>query len=183
MWTVHAAPHPATRPAIAAAAILTLPLVAMQFTEQVDWSPADFVFMGALIFGTGLLFELASRRSGSTAYRVGAGMGLLAALLLVWVNGAVGIIGSENNPANLMYLGVLAVAAIGAVWARFRAAELARALWMAALAQALVTGIAVALGLGAPEDGPVELLAINGFFLLLWIFAAGLLREAGREGQ
>ena len=55
--------------------------------------------------------------------------------MLVWINLAVGIIGSEDNPANLMYGGVLAVGVAGAVAARFRPGGMARALAATALAQ------------------------------------------------
>ena len=36
-------------------------------------------------------------------------MAIVAAFLLIWINLAVGINGSEDNPANLMYGGVLTV--------------------------------------------------------------------------
>ncbi len=49
------------------------------------------------------------------AYRFAVGVALAAAFLLVWMNLAVGLIGSEDNPANLMYFGVLAVGFIGAI--------------------------------------------------------------------
>ena len=59
------------------------------------------------------------RASGNAAYRAAAGFALAAAFLLVWVNGAVGIIGTENNDANLLYVGVFGVGFFGALIARF----------------------------------------------------------------
>ena len=85
-------------------ALLLVPFVAMQFTSEVQWDAIDFVFMGGLIGGIGFAFELLARRGGY-AFRIAAGLALLAVFLLVWLNGAVGIIGSENNDANLMYAG------------------------------------------------------------------------------
>ena len=32
-----------------AAVLLLLPAIAMQFTSEIDWSPSDFIVMGALI--------------------------------------------------------------------------------------------------------------------------------------
>ena len=145
------------------------------------WTLFDFVFAGALIFGTGLTFVLAARKAGNIAYRVAVGVALAAAFILVWVTGAVGIIGSEDNNANLMYFGVLAVGIIGAVIARFRSHGMARALFATALAQALVAVIVLIFGLGLPWSPPLEILALNGFFLALFVGSALLFRYAARE--
>jgi hypothetical protein len=51
------------------------------------------------------------------------------------MNLAVGVIGTEDDPANLMYVGVLAVGIIGAIIARFRPHGMARTLFATALAQ------------------------------------------------
>ncbi len=114
-------------------------------------------------------------------YRSAVGVALATALILLWVNGAVGVIGSENNDANLMYLGVLAVGIIGAVIARFEPRGMALALFATALAQALVTLIALIARLGYPASGPLEILGLNGFFIVLWIGSAWLFRSAARE--
>ncbi len=166
----------------AAALILLLPLVAMQFTDQVVWDVADFAIFGVLLVGVGVTYELAARMTGDTAYRAAVGVALAAAFILVWVNGAVGIIGSEDNDANLMYGGVLAVGVIGAIIARFQPRGMARALFATALAQALVAVIALIAGLGSPWSGPLEIVALNGFFVALWVGSAWLFREAARGG-
>ena len=59
---------------LAVAFILILPLVAMQFTDEVVWDLADFIVAGALLVGTGLTFELAARMTGNTAYRAAVGL-------------------------------------------------------------------------------------------------------------
>ena len=166
----------------AAALILLLPLLAMQFTDQVVWDVADFAIFGALLVGVGVTYELAARMTGDTAYRAAVGVALAAAFLLVWVNGAVGIIGSEDNDANLMYGGVLAVGVIGAIIARFQPRGMARALFATALAQALVAVVALIAGLGSPGSGPLEIVALNGFFVALFVGSAWLFREAARGG-
>jgi energy-converting hydrogenase Eha subunit A len=76
------------------ALILLIPLIAMQFTSEVDWSPFDFLVMGVLLLGTGLTCELVLRKVKKTGYRVAIIIGILAALLLTWMELAVGIFGT-----------------------------------------------------------------------------------------
>lgn len=165
-----------------AAGLLLLPLVAMQFTDGVDWTALDFVFAAIMFGGTGLVFELAVRMAPNAAYRSGVACALAAAFLLVWINGAVGIIGDEDNPLNLLYGGVIAVALIGAVAARFRAKGMTRAMTAAAGAQALMIVVAVIAGTDDPP-GWAGLVLLNGFFVGLFALAAALFRNAAREPQ
>jgi hypothetical protein len=167
--------------ALATAFILLLPLLAMQVTDEVVWDLADFVIAGALIFGTGLTYVLVARKAGKIAYRAAVGVALAAALLLVWINLAVGVIGTEDELANLMYIGVLFVGIIGAIIARFRPHGMARALFATALAQALVAVIALTFGLGSERSRPVEILGVTGLFVALFVGSALLFRHAGRE--
>lgn len=159
-----------------AALVLLLPLVAMRFSDEVDWDGTDFALAGALIGGAGLAFELAARATAGRAYRAAVGLALAAAFLLVWLNLAVGIIGTEENPLNLMFGGVLATGTVGAVVARFRPEGMARALFATALAQALVAAIALVAGSGLAE--PVW--PLTGFFAALWLGSAWLFRRAAR---
>jgi uncharacterized membrane protein YdcZ (DUF606 family) len=163
-----------------AALILLLPFLAMQFTDEVAWGPADFVVAGALLFGAALVYSLLARRTDSLAYRTAVGMAVMTALLLVWLNLAAGLIGSEDNPANLIYLGVLAVGLIAALIARFQPRGMARALFATALAQMLVAAIALLAGWGSPESGPLEIVALNGLFAALFVGSAVLFRKAAQ---
>jgi hypothetical protein len=117
------------------ALMLLAPLLAMQLTGEVAWSPADFAVAGALLMGTGLAYQVATRMARDAAYRVAVGVALAAALMLVWLMGAVGIVGVEGDPADLMYFGVLAVGIVGTIIARLRPEGMARALIAMALAQ------------------------------------------------
>ncbi len=126
------------RIALATAFILLLPLLAMQFTDEVVWDLADFAVFGVLLFGAGLTYELIARKAGNIAYRVAVGLALATAFILVWLIGAVGVIGAEGDLFDLMYFGVLAVGIIGAIIARFQPHGMARALFATALTQALV---------------------------------------------
>ncbi len=167
------------RIALVTACILLLPLVAMQFTDDVDWTVFDFVVAGALLFGTGLAYELVARKSNRRAYRGGVFVALASALFLTWANLAVGIIGSENEPANLMYFGVLAVGIIGALAARFRPSGMARALLAMAGAQALIAVIALLAGMDEyPGSSVAEILLINGLFAGMFVVSALLFQRA-----
>lgn len=162
--------------------ILLLPLVAMQFTQEVNWTVSDFVFAGVLLFGPLGTYEIAARKTGNTTYRAGVGVALAAGVLLVWVNGAVGVIGSEDNPANLIYGGVLTVGIVSVLIARFQPHGMARALFVTALAQVFAPAIALIAGMGATD--PIwswEVLLLTGFFTALWLTSAGLFRRAARK--
>jgi hypothetical protein len=165
-----------------AVSLLLLPLIAMRFTDEVDWDETDFAVAGALIVGVGVTYELAARTTGDVAYRAAVGVALAAASILIWMNLAVGVIGTEDNPANLLHGGVLAVGIVGAVVARFQPHGMARALVATALAQALVGVIALIAGLGsAGPTRPANVLGLTGLFAALWLVSASLFRRAAQE--
>lgn len=157
-----------------AAGLLLLPWVAMQYTDEVAWTAADFIVMGGLLGLAGVAFEVALRVARSHAYVVAAGVAVAAAFLLTWVNLAVGIIGNEGNPANGIFFAVLAVGLLGVLLSRGQAAGMARAMEATAIAQALA-----ALATAVLAEGYVFLLA--GAFVLLWLLSAQLLRQAARQ--
>ena len=144
------------------------------------WDLGDFALAGVLLVGAGLAYRLAAGKAANAAYRAAAGIAVAAGLMLVWMNLAVGLSGSEDNPANLMYLGVLAVGIIGALIARMRPQGMAGAMLAAALAQALVAAIALVAGLGYPSSGALEIVGVNGFFVALFAASAWLFRRAHR---
>ena len=82
------------RVVLGTAAILLIPLVAMQFDAGVNWSPADFALMGALIAATGMMFVVVARNVANRSHRLLLGVGLVLALALVWVELAVGVFGT-----------------------------------------------------------------------------------------
>jgi hypothetical protein len=88
------------RVAVVTTVILLLPLVAMQFTDEVDWGVFDFVFAGALLTGTGLLLELATRKPRNLAYRAAA----------VTVGVAAIVLGEADDAPGLVLFGCLLIA-------------------------------------------------------------------------
>lgn len=165
-----------------AAALLLLPAVAMRFTNEVNWDETDFIVMGAMLAIACGTVELAVRASGDLAFRGAAAIAVAASFLLVWINLAVGIIGSEDNPANLMYGGVLGIAVVGSILALGNAARLAWAMYAAAAAQMLVALIALVAGWGSIEPpGAAGILILNGFFAGLWLLSGRLFQHSATK--
>jgi len=113
-------------------------------------------------------------------YWLAVGGASAGALLLVWLSLGVGIIGEDGDPANLMYFAVIAVGIFGSLIARFRPRGMGRVLVAMALAQAVVAAIALVGGLGYPWSGPLELVLLNGFFVVLFLGSAWLFRAASQ---
>lgn len=82
------------RVALGTAAILLIPLIAMQFTREVNWTSTDFVIAAVLLAGTGMLFEVASAKLRSRKSRLIACAVIGFCFLFVWAELAVGLVGS-----------------------------------------------------------------------------------------
>ncbi|MGV2496638.1 hypothetical protein [Pelagerythrobacter aerophilus] len=150
--------------------VLCAPLVAMQFTSEVDWTAFDFIVV-AIVLGTiGLMAEFLFRRSASLAYRAGAGLALGAILFTIWANLAVGIAGNEADPFNLLYFALLAFVVLAAVLVRFRALSLALVSIGAVAGLALLGVIAASRGYAIWPQTIV--------LMLPWIAAAACFRQA-----
>lgn len=74
--------------------LLLIPFIAMLFTNEVDWDIYDFIIMGFLLLGTGLLCELALRKVKSTLNRILICGAVLFVFFLIWAELAVGIFGT-----------------------------------------------------------------------------------------
>lgn len=157
-----------------AALVLLLPLVAMRFPGTgVDWTGSDFAAMASLLLLPCLAFEAAVRVGRSHAFVLACGIAAAAAFVLTWANLAVGIIGDEDNPANLLFFAVPVVAVLGAAWSRLQAQRLARAMEFTAVVQGLACLVALAL------DG-LHVFALTSGFVAMWVLSAQLFRRAAR---
>lgn len=78
----------------AAGILLMIPLVAMQFTKEVNWTGSDFLIGGILLFGTAFICELVLRKVKTLKARVILCLTVLAILMVFWAEMAVGIFGS-----------------------------------------------------------------------------------------
>ena len=74
--------------------LLAIPMVAMQFTDEVMWAPSDFVTAGILLLSTGFAIELVIRNLKTGILRTIVLLAILLALFLIWVELAVGIFGT-----------------------------------------------------------------------------------------
>jgi hypothetical protein len=166
------------------ALILLIPLVAMQFSDEWNWNLFDFVFMGTLLFGAGLAYELVAKIGSTAAYRAAVGVAVATAAVLVWVNAAVGIIGNDES-FNLMHFGVLAVGIVGALIARLHPRGMAGALFAMSIAQLLVPAMVLATpnlrNVLMEPPGIAGIFALNAFFAALWLVSAWLFRKAARK--
>jgi hypothetical protein len=179
-----------TRIAIGTGCILLVPLLGNLFMGW-NWPWFAFPAWGALLFGTGLTYELIANKGGTIVYRIAVGIACATGFVLFFMNAAAGIIG--DGPVNLMYLGVLSVGFVGAFIARFRPSAMALALVATAVAQMLVPVIALVIWKAGWQElltdpnsphppfdpGVVPVFVLNLVFAILWIVSALLFRQAG----
>ena len=158
-----------------AAVLLAVPAVAMRFTREVNWDETDFIFAAVLFGLVGLGIELAVRASTSWAWRAGAGLAVFSCFALVWVNAAVGMIGNEDNGYNLWFLGLIPLAAAGALVARLRAGAMGIAMLAVAAAQVLIA----AGGFGVDRHGAVFSMVMASS----WLLSAAFFLLAARRGR
>lgn len=157
-----------------AVCLLLLPLAAMQFTDEVKWTPFDFMAMGIMLGAVCGAFEVALRAARSHVYMIAAGVAAATGFLMTWINLAVGIIGNENNPDNQIFFGVLAISLIATALTRLKAAGMALAMGATAIAQAVTSVMTLSLG---EYQGFVLTLV----FVAMWLISAQLFREAVRQ--
>lgn len=74
--------------------ILLIPLIAMQFTNEVHWSVLDFTIAGALLLSAGFAINYTHKKLKDSTYRTVIIIGVILLLLLIWAELAVGIFGS-----------------------------------------------------------------------------------------
>jgi hypothetical protein len=98
----------AVRVALGVAFILSLPLVAMLFTDEVVWGRADFAVAGVLLSAIGVALELAVRRAGN----------LVSALGIAAVGVAAGVFGKADDAPGLVLLGILLIVSACALGVR-----------------------------------------------------------------
>ncbi|HJQ90088.1 MAG TPA: hypothetical protein VJ950_00130 [Acidimicrobiia bacterium] len=117
-----------------------------------------------------------------TAYRSAVAVAVGTAVFLVWGMAALGVVGVEGDPADLMFFGVLAVGIGGSIVARFQPDGMARAMLVTAGATVLVGVLALILGKHEAEYSSVfEILGLTGMFATLFAASALLFRVAAAQ--
>ncbi|MBI4708920.1 MAG: hypothetical protein HY764_01795 [Candidatus Portnoybacteria bacterium] len=164
---------------IVIALVLMIPL-AMQFTNEVQWNEAIAYIV--ILLAAGGFYELWQwLKTRTRTYRFAFSVGLAGILFLGWVSGAVGIIGSENNPANLMYWAVPAVLLIGSLISRFRPRGMTRTLFATAIVQMLVPVFALFIWPAQTSwgnAGVIGVFIVNSIFAALFVISALLFLRA-----
>ena len=116
-----------------------------------------------------------------TAYRLALALWIAASLFLLMLVGAVGVIGVEGDPFDFVYFGVVGLGLVGALLARFRAKGMTYALSMMAIAQSVIIAVALVIGKqDSPVSSVVEIVGLNGFFVVLFAGSALLFRRTVR---
>lgn len=136
------------------AVLLLVPALAMRVTPEVNWTASDFVFAAVLLGSVGLVVEFTTRMTKDWSYRGAVFIAILITFFTIWANGAVGIIGNENNPLNLYFHYLLLGGGLAAALARFKAKPMSWISTAIGIGQFVIAGIAAA----------------NGYWI--WIFAA-----------
>ena len=79
---------------ISVVVLLLMPLIGMQFSDEVNWSLMDFLIAGILLLGTGLICEFIMRKVKKKENRIVLILIALVLLLLIWIELAVGVFGT-----------------------------------------------------------------------------------------
>ena len=74
--------------------LLLIPIIAMQFTDEVNWTTTDFIIAGSLLYGAGMISEIVLRKIKSLNHKVGLLSTILIVVILIWIELAVGIFGT-----------------------------------------------------------------------------------------
>ena len=162
-----------------AAAGLMLLIIAVRLAGGLGgWSTGDVVLVAAILLAACLVFDLATRLAPNASYLAGTAVALLAGAGLVVVNGAVGLVGAEDEPHNRLFVAVILVALTTAALTRGRPEGMARAMIAAAVVHvALSAALLGAVGVGPAGHMGIEAVGLSGF-AALWLAAAWLYRRS-----
>lgn len=167
--------------ALAPLAVLLIPLVGVMVSEEWKWTFFDFVLAWVILAATTFVFRLiVTRKPANLAYRLAAGLAVGTGFLITWITAAVQIIGDEN-PGNILYLGVILTGLSGVGRARFQAAGMAKAAFATAFATFLVPVIAVVVWPSDFSPGVGKVFLLNFVFVLMFTVAGFLFRHAARQ--
>lgn len=164
--------------------VLLIPFISMRFTDAINWTLTDFLLMGIVLSGMGIAYELIARKSKKITYRMAFIIGLAGAFLLFWVNGAVGIIGSENQDANLLYGAVFVVGLVGSIISRFKAKGMSTTLLVASVVQMIVP--IATLIIWPPSEiswapSVFVVFLLSGFFAFLFYLSSMLFKRSSNN--
>ncbi len=115
------------------------------------------------------------------SYKFAVALALITAFILIWVNLAVGIIGSPDNNANLMFFAILLIGMLGAIKVRFQSIGMSYVMLLLSLSLILIAAIDMIFRLGF--QGPIwpfDTIGASCLLALLWFGSALLFRRAAQ---
>ena len=161
-----------------AALLLSVPFVAMRFTSEVNWSLGDFLVMGALLAAVCGIVEVAARRGGSLAYKLGVMAAVGGGFLIVWANLAVG---HEHPPYDLYFYGALTAGIAIAAFARFKPAGMMVAMLVTAAALVIVLRLFMVHEADAEGGNLLVTTVASAMIASPFLLAAWLFRRTSRQ--
>jgi hypothetical protein len=118
---------------------------------------------------------------GNLSYKLAVGLALITAFLLIWMNLAVGIIGSEDNGANLMFVGIFFIGLIAALNVRFQSLGMSYVMLVMVLLHIIVAVIELIFQFGILGPiWPFDVIGASCLFSILWFASALLFRKAAQ---
>jgi hypothetical protein len=184
METAQSIAHILIKSLATALGLLMLPVIGSFTIDGFHWTTGDYVLAFILFLVPTLAYRLITRTATNFKYRLAIAFALLTGFATVWINLAVGIIGSEDELINLAYFGILALGLIAANIFRFKPEDMVKV--MAAMTAALVPITIVALVLGyqnLPHSSVMQIIGVNAFFGVLYAQSAFLFRYASKKSD
>ncbi len=171
------------RVALVTLTLLLIPVFGNMYVDGWKWSPFDFVWAGTLIFSVGLAFDRVRTSSQTIVYKLACGLGLFTAFALIWINGAVGIIGEGDlDSANGLYVLEVLFGAIATCIVRAKPRSMPIVLFAMATIQMIIPVSALIIN---PADviahDVVRVFILSGFFATLFVGSGLLFRQAATK--
>lgn len=162
-------------------ALLLIPLTGQLTVDGWNWTWSDFLFAWVVFSITTLVYRfLVTRPAANFAYKAGVALAGLAGFLVFWITAAVQIIGDEN-PANILYLGVILTGLAGVGLARFKPAGMAKAAFATAAVTFAIPIVGVILEPSDFSPGIPQVFLLNGFFVAMFAGSGLLFRRAASQ--
>lgn len=162
-------------------ALLIIPFSASFWVEGWLWTVSDYVLAWILFSMVSLGFTFIAHSAKNAPYKAAAGLAIVGTFLLVWVNGAVGIIGDSD--ANMFYALVVFTLLLGTILSRLKPLGMSYTLFSAALVQALIPVIAFIINTPDFTPGVALVFLLNFFWVALFTGSGLLFRRAQNQIQ
>ena len=157
---------------VVAACVMLVPLSVQLTHGDFGWHLGDFVAVAIVLLSVCAIFDLAARASPNLPYLAGAGAGLAAGFGLFVVNGAVGLVGSEDEAHNVYFFVAIGIAIIGSFIAKGRAVPMSRTMLAAATSHIVVSAVLLIEANGVSDGDPLAEIIGLSIFALVWLASA-----------